>query len=210
MLQKFLWCFEIRRVYFPYSSWCCNFKTFFFILIKKNYDVTFEKNKYACKKEYLPRKFLVTHYPQVHTLFSTNFFLLQDSVLYTNMNMVLRLQPVKVANILQTDALIRKSRHIIVRASINVRWLFILLSCRVLLIEQNAILFLWETKITQQPHSCVHTPTELFYTCLFTDIFILIFYYFVCLSSWNIASVFPVLKISAELAMNLNEKKMYW
>ena len=60
--------------------------------------------------------------------------MLQDTVLYTNMHMVLQLQPVIAANILQKDVRIRNTRHIIVRASINVSLLLILFSDKVIVI----------------------------------------------------------------------------
>ena len=53
------------------------------------------------------------------------FFLLQGNVLFTTMHLVLRLQQVVVARILQKDARTQNTLHTIVRASINVRFLLL-------------------------------------------------------------------------------------
>ena len=67
--------------------------------------------------------------------------LLQESVLYTTMHLVLQLQPVVIAHILQKDARIRNTLHITVRASINVRLLSIFFC--------NVISFIFEQKQRQ-------------------------------------------------------------
>lgn len=56
--------------------------------------------------------------------FSVFFFLLQEIVLYTTIYLVLRLQPVVIAHILQEDVRNPNIHHIIVRTSIDVLVLF--------------------------------------------------------------------------------------
>ena len=68
-------------------------------------------------------------------------FLLQDNVLFTTMHLVLRLQLVVAAQTLQKDVRTQNHPHTIVRASINVRFLFFSLFW----IEKNVILFFSET-----------------------------------------------------------------
>lgn len=127
--------FEFRRFYFPYKS--LGHYAFIFC----NY-VTCQHWTEISYYPLSPRTNILLHF----------LFMLQDTVLFTNMHMVLQLQPVIAANILQKDVRIRNTRHIIVRASINVRLLLILLSDKVLFIEDITISFLLETKIIQQPN----------------------------------------------------------